>query len=272
MARERLLAKMQKSASSFLQQNAAGGGGGGGGEEEGGSGEVTPPGDMDLSTSGKSEEGSSSAGAGAAVCMGLPLAPECMACRGSPSAEGAGPLGYAAFCQRSSVLRVPVGGEGEEDVVVAARRQGTVVQLCGHAMHYGCFDAYYASVMESSEAMGHLIYDVQVRPATHPLTHPPTAKAAGKTAAERKNPPTYPPTHPGRGVSLPVLQGHLQCLGPAHSFLFFLFLFLFLFSGQQAAAGGRADGGRRRRRRRRRRKAGCAGVAGPPAGAGGGGR
>jgi hypothetical protein len=84
-----------------------------------------------------------------------------MACRGVR--EG-GTLGYAAFCQRSSVLAY-----SEPQSPCPGRREGLVLQLCGHAMHYECFDGFFATVVEQSEAMGHLIYDVTLREFPCPL-------------------------------------------------------------------------------------------------------
>lgn len=234
-AREKMLAKMQRSAAEFLKgqegkeeeeedvprrvREKKGGDNGmvdedGGRAGESAEGRILPsPRKKSLGELG-TEETNGEEGMEREEKAGgeelLPRKPVCMACRGSSAKEDSSPLGYAAFVQRSNVLSrsLPLGqldacpassspqklgrrrrreadrkcgleeeeeGREEEGTIEGGRnvarsgkeggsqerRQGLVVQLCGHALHYGCFDAYFASVVESSEAMGNLIYNVQ---------------------------------------------------------------------------------------------------------------
>lgn len=100
-----------------------------------------------------------------------------------------GPLGYVAFCQPSNVLQ---------------HCPGSLLHLCGHALHYSCFDEYFATVIESSEAMGHLILNVNAGEfpcpyckslsnnlVPYPTPPPPNAKE-GENAAMDVSPPRAP--------------------------------------------------------------------------------
>lgn len=84
---------------------------------------------------------------GEAVKTKPPEAPECMVCRGDTGEL----VGYAAFCQRSNLLSRRRGGDGRVLSPPAKHSCGVALSLCGHALHYSCFERYYAGVVEQSE-------------------------------------------------------------------------------------------------------------------------
>lgn len=75
--------------------------------------------------------------------------PECISCRTNNNE----PIGYIASCQRSNLLTKYTTGRADRNI-------GSFISLCGHAMHYSCFDQYFATVVEQSELCNHLILDV----------------------------------------------------------------------------------------------------------------
>lgn len=75
--------------------------------------------------------------------------PECISCRTNNNE----PIGYIASCQRSNLLTKYTTGRVDRNI-------GSCISLCGHAMHYSCFDQYFATVVEQSELCNHLILDV----------------------------------------------------------------------------------------------------------------
>mmetsp|Transcript_4153 Transcript_4153/g.6352 ORF Transcript_4153/g.6352 Transcript_4153/m.6352 type:complete len:1971 (+) Transcript_4153:47-5959(+) len=114
----------------------------------------------------------------------------CIVCREAATASR--PLGYAGLALRSRVLlndpdvhllgttsatTVDTLNNGRRRSSFPRRRrrdyqhlsEGLFVRQCGHALHYDCFDDYFATVVQRSEAQNNVFLDVKAREFQCPL-------------------------------------------------------------------------------------------------------
>lgn len=84
--------------------------------------------------------------------------PSCIVCQNSDNHEQ---MGFLAFSQASKLFnRKRRAVHKDETAVDEENNQVSInVSFCGHAMHYGCFDSFFATVIQRSEMQSSLITD-----------------------------------------------------------------------------------------------------------------